>query len=205
MRLWTSARVVPRQRPSPTRRRTRFPARFRHKCVFPSFRANARAIGIDRDAIVRPRETSRLTSAIKTPKPPPYPTTGGAIVRHTAGGSRAGPTVRPRANRRGAPEPCFRRTSERVKSRESSSSSSPASRTRPLLLSPLTIPVSPRDRTSRQDARRGGAAVLRADRREDAALLLPVGRGGRAADDATDQSGRLRRRRAATRPPGAWW
>ena len=122
MRLWTSARVVSRQRPSPTRRRTRFR---RVSGTNASFRRSARtrAIGIDRDAIVRPRETSRLTSAIKTPKPPPYPTTGGAIVRHTAGGSRAGPTVRPRANRRGAPEPCFRRTSERVKSRESSSSS----------------------------------------------------------------------------------
>ena len=122
MRLWTSARVVSRQRPSPTRRRTRFR---RVSGTNASFRRSARtrAIGIDRDAIVRPRETSRLTSAIETPKPPPYPTTGGAIVRHTAGGSRAGPTVRPRANRRGAPEPCFRRTSERVKSRESSSSS----------------------------------------------------------------------------------
>ena len=124
MRLWTSARVVSRQRPSPTRRRTRFR---RVSGTNASFRRSARtrAIGIDRDAIVRPRETSRLTSAIKTPKPPPYPTTGGAIVRHTAGGSRAGPTVRPRANRRGAPEPCFRRTSERVESRESSSSSRP--------------------------------------------------------------------------------
>ena len=90
-----------------------------------------RAHRVDRDAIVRPRETSRLTSAIKTPKPPPYPTTGGAIVRHTAGGKERAYSASPREPSR-CPRTVLPSNIERV--RREFVVVAPASRTRPLLL-----------------------------------------------------------------------
>jgi hypothetical protein len=120
-----------------------FPARFRHKCVFPSFRANARDRHRPRRDHPSPRdfETDLRDQNPKTPAVPIDRWRNRSAYRRRKP-SRAY-SASPREPSRGAPEPCFRRTSERVKR-----GLAPASRTRPLLLSPLTIPVSPRDRTS---------------------------------------------------------
>ena len=67
MRLWTSARVVSRQRPSPTRRRARFRRVSGTKCVFPSFRANAR----DRHRPRRDRPSPRdFETDLRDPRTP---------------------------------------------------------------------------------------------------------------------------------------